>query len=159
MQSAVRFVTLGVLLAVAQPAAAQTALPLKRAPQRTQTAITPADLMTRVYLYADDSMMGRSAGSEYNQKATAYIAAEVKRLGLIPGGDSGSYFQNVPLVRRAFSEQSRLAVDGADLRMWEDYIPRDQGVATRAIDGVQAVFAGAWGDTTMLSGDKAAGNL
>ena len=42
----------------------------------------------------------RSAGSEYNLKATAYIAAEVKRMGLLPAGDSGSYFQNVPLAKR-----------------------------------------------------------
>src|SRR5437016_14665532 len=100
MQAAGRSVILGALVAMASPAAAQMALPLKHAPARTQTAITPADLMTRLYLYSDDSMMGRLAGSEYNLKATAYIAAEVKRFGLQPAGDSGGYFQNVALVKR-----------------------------------------------------------
>src|SRR2546422_11645800 len=104
MEAAGRFVVLGALVALSAQARAQTggALPLKHAPARTQTAITPADLMTRLYLYSDDSMMGRLAGSEYNLKATAYIASEVKRLGLQPGGDSGGggYFQNVPPVKR-----------------------------------------------------------
>src|SRR2546422_563017 len=98
MQAAGRFAILGAFLAMASPegAAAQMALPLKHAPARTQTAITPADLMTRLYLYSDDSMMGRLAGSEYNLKATAYIASEVKRLGLQPGGDSGGEGEACP---------------------------------------------------------------
>ena len=156
MQAAVRYVTLGVLLAAAQPAIAQTALPLKRAPQRTRPAITPADLMTRLYPYADDSMMGRSAGSEYNLKATAYIAAEVKRMGLMPAGDSGGYFQNVPLVKRELDPSSGLSVDGVNLRLWEEFVPRDPGRATRSFDGAPAVYAGVLGDSTMLSPEQAA---
>ena len=158
MQSAGRFLLLGIFV-MAGSAGAQTSLPLKRAPQRTQPAITTTDLMTRLYLYADDSMMGRSAGTEYNLKATAYIAAEVKRLGLMPAGDSGGYFQSVPLISRTFAPQSHLAVNGTDLRPWEDYLPRDQGVPTRSLEGVQAVFAGAWGDSVMLAPDQAAGKL
>ena len=108
MQAVVRFVVLGAFVALTAQARAQSggaggaggALSLKHTPARTQTAITPADLMTRLYLYSDDSMMGRLAGSEYNLKATAYIASEVKRFGLQPAGDSGGYFQNVPLVKR-----------------------------------------------------------
>ena len=49
-------------------------------------AITPLDLMTRLYKFADDSMMGRLAGTPWNDKGTDYIAAEVKRLGLTPAG-------------------------------------------------------------------------
>jgi len=160
MQSAARLLAIASLVVLsAQSAGAQAPLPLKRAPLRTQTTITPADLMTRIYLYADDSMMGRAAGTEYNLKATAYIAAEVKRLGLIPAGDSGSYFQSVPLIQRGLTSASRLAVDGAELRLWEDYLPRDQGGPTHSIDGAQAVFAGAWGDSAMLAPDQAAGKV
>jgi Peptidase family M28 len=159
MKPVVRFATLAVLLGTAGPAASQTALPLKRAAERTRTAITPADLMSRLYLYADDSMMGRAAGTEYNLKATAYIAAEVRRMGLVPAGDSGGYFQNVPLVRRAYDEQSRIVVDGVALKAFEDFLPRDQGAATRPIEGAQTVFAGAWGDSVMLGSEQAAGKL
>src|SRR5882724_7911939 len=115
MQAVGRFVVLGACVALTAGAQARaqtgTSLPLKRAPARTQTAITPADLMTRLYLYSDDSMMGRAAGSEYNLKATAYVAAEVRRMRLVPAGDSGGYFQNVPLVKREFDARSSLVVD------------------------------------------------
>ena len=85
MQGVGRLVILGAVVFAGSQAHAQTAtLPFKHAPARTQAAITPADLMTRLYLYSDDSMMGRLAGSEYNLKATAYIAAEARRMGLQP---------------------------------------------------------------------------
>ena len=61
-------------------------LPLKLDPKKTTPAITAADLMTRVYRFADDSMRGRMAGSPEAMKGTEYIAGEVKRLGLQPAG-------------------------------------------------------------------------
>jgi len=161
MQAVGRFVVLGAFVALTTQAKAQTgaALPLKHAPARTQTAITPADLMTRLYLYSDDSMMGRLAGSEYNLKATAYIAAEVKRFGLQPAGDSGGYFQNVPLVKRQLDASAGLSVDGAALRPWDDFVPRDPGIATRSFDGAQVVYAGVLGDSTQLTAEQAAGKF
>src|SRR5438552_3648333 len=163
MQAAGRFVVLAACVALTAGAQARaqtgTALPMKHAPARTQTAITPADLMTRLYLYSDDSMMGRLAGSEYNLKATAYIASEVKRMGLQPAGDSGGYFQNVPLVKRQLDASAALSVDGTSLRPWDDFVPRDPGVATRAFDGVQAVYAGVLGDSTQLSPEQASGKF
>jgi hypothetical protein len=159
MQAAVRLITLGVLLGLPLRAGAQTALPLKHAPARTQTAITPADLMTRVYLYADDSMMGRMTGTEYNLKATDYIASEARRLKLQPAGDSGGYFQNVPLVKRSLDSASAFSVDGTTLRAWVDFVPRDPGRATRPFDGAQAIYAGVWTDSTMLPAEQAAGKF
>ncbi len=41
---------------------AQSALPLKYTAKPTTTAITADDLMSRMYIFADDSMMGRRAG-------------------------------------------------------------------------------------------------
>jgi hypothetical protein len=64
-------------------------------PSVTGAAISAADLRTRLGIYADDSMLGRGAGTIGNQKATDYIAAEFKRLGLEPAGDSGGYFQSI----------------------------------------------------------------
>src|SRR5437879_11332697 len=144
MQAAGRSVILGALVAMASPAAAQMALPLKHAPARTQTAITPADLMTRLYLYSDDSMMGRLAGSEYNLKATAYIASEVKRFGLQPAGDSGGYFQNVPLVKRGLEAGSALSVEGTTFKLDEDFVPLDPGRSTRGFVGAHPVYGGVW---------------
>ena len=47
------------LVALATPAAAQQPLPLKYKGPMTTPAISAGDLMTRLYVYADDSMMGR----------------------------------------------------------------------------------------------------
>jgi hypothetical protein len=66
----------------------------------TEAAITAGDLKTRLYIFADDSMRGRAAGTPDNLRGTAYIEREVRRLGLAPAGDNGTYFQNVPLLAR-----------------------------------------------------------
>ena len=80
--------------------------PLKRRPQPTTTAITENDLMSRLYLFADDSMMGREAGTPGAMKGTAYIAAEVRRLGLVPAGDA---------LNRAIRAQVEAAIAEGDL--------------------------------------------
>src|SRR4051812_5608284 len=68
---------------------------------RTTNAITAADLRTRLFLIAADSMMGRAPGEPGDFKATAYIASEFARFGLKPAGDNGTWFQNLPFYRRA----------------------------------------------------------
>ena len=45
-------------------------------------------------------MRGRAAGTPDNLRGTAYIEREVRRLGLEPAGDNGTYFQSVPLFAR-----------------------------------------------------------
>jgi hypothetical protein len=71
----------------------------------TTAAIDARDLERRLYAFADDSMMGRAAWSRWNVKATDYVAAEFRRLGLVPKGDSG-YFQAVPNPRAAPGQSS-----------------------------------------------------
>jgi hypothetical protein len=118
-----------------------TSLPLKHAPEPTHAAITAADLETRLYMYADDSMGGRLAGSIGDLKATAYIAAEFKRLGLTPAGDSGTFFQNIPLVTYTFDSTSLVTVGGKSLHFGSDFLPIRQRTP-RSIDGLTAVYGG-----------------
>ena len=118
----VRHLALLILLAPAG-LPAQTPLPLKRAPTPTHPEITAADLMSRLYQYSDDSMQGRETGQLGDFKATTYIAAEAKRMGLIPAGDSGGYFQYVPYKTRAFDTTSTITVGGASLKPVTDFIP------------------------------------
>jgi len=127
-------------------------LPLKHAPQPTTPAITAADLMTRLYIFADDSMMGREVGTPYHLKATAYIEREVRRLGLMPGGDNGTFFQNIPVFDHPLGASNTLAVDGKTFSARSDYVPRDNSVfgKVRSLDGVEAIFGGVYGDTTTM---------
>jgi hypothetical protein len=59
-----------------------TTMPLKYQGGPTVAAITPCDLMTRLYIYADDSLRGREAGTPDAMRATAYIERQVRQLGL-----------------------------------------------------------------------------
>ena len=158
-----RFADRAILLALLIPAgvAAQTApLPLKHAPAPTVPAITAADLMTRLYIYADDSLMGRRGGTIYNLKATDYIAREARAMGLVPAGDSGTYFQTVPLVRESVDTSSTLVVAGATLRVFDDFLPRRlRGGPIRSLDGAPVVFGGALGESDSLPPDVVRGAL
>src|SRR6266487_1338308 len=113
------------LLVLCAPAVAraQSELPRTHRPAPTVPAITPGDLMTRLYIFADDSMQGREAGTTGNVKGTDYIAAEIKRAGLVPAGDDGTYFQTIPLKTRTFDTTSTFAVAGAPLTAFTDYVP------------------------------------
>src|ERR1044072_8296057 len=82
------------------PAVTGSKMPLTYRGGATVPDITPCDLMTRLYIYAADSMRGREAGSPDAIRATAYIEREVRRLGLQPGGDKGTFFQYIPLTVR-----------------------------------------------------------
>ena len=127
----------------------------------TVPAIAPADLRQRLYAYADDSMQGRRSGTPGGVKATDYLAAQARQLGLEPAGDDGTYFQTLPLVTRTLDPESELTVEGTELRAWGDLIPRDQGDGARALDGVQAVYGGTFGgdESGLISLDDAAGKL
>ncbi|MFI5233408.1 MAG: M28 family peptidase [Gemmatimonadales bacterium] len=126
------------------------------APRPTVRAITANDLRTRLYQIADDSMLGRRVGELGNYKATAYIAAEFKRLGLKPAGDNGGFFQILDFGPAAFDiTASKLAAGGSVLALERDWIPvaptAANGFGAKAdVNNVQAVFAGRWRDSTPL---------
>jgi hypothetical protein len=130
--------------------------PLKWPARPTIPAITANDLRSRLYPLSDDSMSGRRIGERGNFKGTDYIASEFKRMGLKPGGDSGTFFQVLPYGPLGFdSASSRLIAAGAPLAAKTDWVPvTPSGAngfgATVNITDVPTVFAGRWGDTVAL---------
>jgi hypothetical protein len=93
-----------IVLALASYACAGRQAVVPAGSARTTAPISAADLRSRLYLYADDSMLGRKVGTIGNLRATDYIAAEARRIGLIPAGESGTYFQEIhPDSSRRFS--------------------------------------------------------
>jgi len=85
------------LIALGAPAAlsAQAA-----AQDRAAGTITEADVRRRINIIADDSMGGRNTPSPGLDKTARHIAGEFKRMGLKPGGDSGTYLLSYPIVSR-----------------------------------------------------------
>jgi hypothetical protein len=146
------------LMPVLAAAQSDGSLPLKHSARPTTPAITAADLMTRLYVYADDSMQGRETGTIGNVKATHYIAAEARRLGLKPAGDSGTYFQTLPLKTRTFDTASTLAVNGAGLAPYTDYL--SLGRTSLSLTSVAIVYGGMLGDSVhQIPADQAKGKL
>ena len=140
--------------------AARFNLPRTLDARATGAAITQDDLKSRLYPFADDSMGGRLLGEEGNSKGVEYIAAEIRKMGLEPAGDSGTFFQTVPVFIRIFDSTSTLALPGEALKPWVDFIPRDQGGGTRSISGVSVIYGGSWGDSSsLISGEAAAGKV
>ncbi|MBU6365599.1 MAG: M28 family peptidase [Gemmatimonadetes bacterium] len=129
-------------------------------PAPTTGAIDVRDLRIRLYQFADDSMQGRQVGRVGNRKGTDYIAAEVKRLGLLPGGPNGSYFQVLPYHLRRFTEHSRVAVNGNPLAWNVDVVAVPGLRAPRPILNAEVVYGGVQGDTsTQISAAEAAGKV
>jgi hypothetical protein len=129
-------------------------------PAPTAAAITARDLQIRLYQFADDSMQGRQVGRVGNKKGTDYIAAEAKRLGLVPMGDNGGYFQVLPYHVRKFTSSSRLTVNGNPLAWNTDFVAIPGQRAPRAIANVEVIFGGTMGDTTtQISAAEAAGKF
>jgi hypothetical protein len=125
----------------------------------TSAAISAQDLSRRLYIFADDSMLGRQFGTEGNYKGTAYIASELARMGVQPGGLNGSYFQDVPAFKVSLSPGAQVFIDGAPLTPGTDFITSFPA-SGRAIpvDSLQVIYGGDLSDTTtLISPDQVAG--
>lgn len=151
-----------VLVVVPSVIAAQNGtLPMKLAPRPTTGPITVPDLMTRLYRIADDSMGGRPTGSEGHLKATQYIADELRRLGLRPAGENGTYFQDIGMARRGFSQTSVVTLGGRAFAIGEHFVPMlARGGRAGAASRAEVIVGGVHGDsTTWISAAEARGKL
>ncbi len=126
--------------------------PLTWPPRPTELGITANDLRTRLYQIADDSMKGRAVASEGNFKTAEYMAAEFERLGLMPAGENGTYFQEIPYGSLGFDQtQTELTIAEGAVAVGADWTPMSPSAAT-GMSGVfsgqdiPVVFGGLWGD-------------
>ena len=134
--------------------------PARVKPAPTTPAITVRDLQIRLYQFADDSMQGRQVGRVGNRKATDFLASEAKRIGLLPAGTNGGYFQNLPYHLRKFTDQSLVVVDGNPLGWNTDVVAVPGQRAPRPVMNAEVIFGGTQGDTTtQISGAEAVGRV
>ncbi len=126
----------------------------------TEAAITANDLRSRLYRYAHDSMAGREAGTLENVKATDYIASEFQRLGLVPAGENGTWFQEVPYGRLQYlQDRSVLAIGNRQLGTGTDWAPLAPSAASMIsgevkLSGAATVFGGRFGDSAAPLGPE-----
>lgn len=134
-----------------------TTLPIKLVAKPTSAAISAKDLMSRLYIFADDSMLGRETGTMGNVRGTDYIAAEVKRMGLRPAGENGTYFQTLPFKTRSVDSSSTLTAGTASLGYGAEWAGRASVSFTKS--DLAVTYGGKLGDSTGLTDDQAAGKL
>ena len=158
----VALAALALCAAAAAPLAAQAAPPAPSAPalRRAAETITESDVRRRIALISDDSMRGRDTPSPELDKTAAYIAAEFQRLGLRPGGDSGSYIQRYRLRRTQMDTASYVALTargvtsrlslGRDFGVVQGAAP-DSGITAPVvlISGIPSDSARPFGDATI----------
>jgi Zn-dependent M28 family amino/carboxypeptidase len=69
-------------------------------------SISADDIRAHIAYLADDKLQGRYTGSEGYQLAVDYVVNLLAENNIEPAGDSGSYFQNVPIRKTWISESS-----------------------------------------------------
>ncbi len=90
-------------------------LTLSAVPAQTRKAgsakIQPEDLQKWLSYLSSDELEGRATFSEGLGLAAAYLAEQLRSLGVKPGGDNGSYFQRVRVLGVKSANHSTLAVE------------------------------------------------
>lgn len=114
--------------------------------------------------FAHDSMLGRQAGHVGNYKATEYIARVVRELGLLPAGDNGTYFQEVPILNVRLDPETRVSIGNRELVGGEEFLllPRLEPLeAGERISGnaMEAVYAGRLDQLHDLAPEMIAGRV
>ncbi|MFN7178089.1 M28 family metallopeptidase [Hyphomonas sp.] len=144
---------LGLAACAPDPAPAQAApelqllLPL---PEATTPDINAADLAVRIKTLADDIFEGRGPGTPAGEASADWIAAEMARIGLTPGGDNGSWFQSVKMVNQSvdpatselvitWPDQDELSVAFKDQAV---FWTKHQNTNTISFDPADVVFVG-----------------
>jgi hypothetical protein len=124
--------------------------------------------MSRLYVFADDSMQGRESTTRGNVTGTDYVAREMARIGLQPGGENGTWFQTVPILVATIDTTRTLSVDGTALAYGRDFLPFHSvnggrnlpvGTSTRSFDGARAIYGGQVGSGNLISPEQAAGKI
>jgi hypothetical protein len=96
---------------------------------------------------AADSMRGREAGTVDELRASMWLAEEMRRIGLVPKGEDGSWFQWWSMrVTRISDSATTVRIGGRPYALWRDVIPvTNSGVTISA----PTKFAGDGSDSSI----------
>ena len=86
------------LLSFVMAPAALVAQQSGAAAARVTGALNADVLRAHTEFLADDALRGRAPGTLGGEVAQKYLATQFRRLALQPAGDSGTYFQRVPII-------------------------------------------------------------
>jgi Zn-dependent M28 family amino/carboxypeptidase len=104
-------------------------------------AVKPSVLRSHLEFLASDALEGRGTGQRGGMLAAIYIAAQFARLGLEPAGDSGTYYQVIPLRGDSYSPQLSPS-GGPPLELGKDFVAYLTGPRDSVSFTADAVFVG-----------------
>jgi hypothetical protein len=121
-------------------------LALLATPAVAQGDSSAARIHADMAFLASDSLKGREAGSPEFDMAARYVAEQMKKIGLKPGGKNG-YYQPVPLVAYRPRDEGKLALtrdDGRAVPMafGKDYLTGDYEQGASLVVEAPLVFVG-----------------
>ena len=100
------------------------AMPLCAQPPRALSEIREVDLKRDLFAMAGPSMRGREAGTLDELRASMWVAEEMRKIGLTPKGEDGSWFQWWNMRRTRISTgESSITIGGHALKLWSDVAP------------------------------------
>ena len=107
-------------------------------------ALSPTAYMAHIRYLSDDALEGRAPGTRGGDLAAKYIAAQFERLGLVPAGDSGTWFHRVPVITHDPSPTLSYTGTGAatPLAYKEDYAVWSMRNDTLVGSTAPIIFAG-----------------
>jgi hypothetical protein len=115
-------------------------------PAAIQT-IREQDLRTDLFAMAGDPMRGREAGTLDEMRASMWTADQLRKIGLQPMGEDGTFFQWFNVRRtRVSTAGSSVRIGGKPFVLWADITPASNTVGDVV---AQTVFVGDGSDTTM----------
>ncbi len=79
-------------------------------------------LEAHVRMLSHDLMEGRAPSTRGGSLAAEYLATQLAATGLEPGGENGTYFQQVPIVESVVERSFALSIPGATYRYYEDVV-------------------------------------
>ena len=95
---------------------------ISRSEKAAVAKISERDIRDFTVELAGPDMEGRATGTPGGERAAAAIAAHLAKAGLKPGGDNGTYLQQVPFVSRSFAPETTLEVNGTRLVFGKDFV-------------------------------------
>ena len=138
-----RLLLLVPVLLVVAPVGAQTVMK----PPAAMSAIREQDIKRDLYTMGGDDMRGREAGTIDEMRASMWSAEEMRKIGLQPKGDLGSWFQWWNMRRtRISSTSSSMSKGGRTLTLWTEITPASNAAAD--LTGT-TIFVGDARDTTV----------
>ena len=108
------------LLAIGARSVAQTSVSLKTPP--ALTSIQAALIKKDIYELSASHFNGRSAGTLDELKAGEWLSDRFRAIGLIPGGDDGTYLQYFTMWRNRMANNSTIAINNQALLLWGEVL-------------------------------------